>query len=331
MIINNRSKEKLGVGIVGLGHVATHQVDALRRSEDFMLLAACDHDSAARETVAAGVDTYENLGDMLGRSDLDAVIVATPNKLHVEHGVRVMEAGKRLVIEKPVAETKAEFEILVDVKRRQSADCTVALHAAFGVEVDWFVTELENGRFDELAFESFHCQFYDPYISKGRMEPGANSLGGSWIDSGINALSVVCRLLDPASLAMTDSRMRQCGDLACHEIKGSVDFSVSDRRLFGSGTIETDWTTGRNKKVTSLGIAESNRKLILDHSEQAVIMEDGNDAEVMFKSNNGLPRLTNHYIGVFKDLARQMELDTDNLDYCRKLHDILYQAETWDA
>ena len=329
MAIKNQSQEKLGVGIVGLGHVAEHQVAALRLSDDFALLAACDHDSGARATLAAAIDTYESLDEMLERSDLDVVIVATPNRLHVEHGIRVMEAGKRLLVEKPVAETQADFDSFAEKKRSLAGRCSVALHAAFGVEVEWFVTQLANGKFDELEFDSFRCQFYDPYIENDQLQAGAMSLGGSWIDSGINALSVVCRLFESGSLAMTDSRMSRHAEFACLEIKGTVDFHVSDQKLSGPGMIETDWTRGQNKKVTTLGVAGGSREIILDHSEQTVLLVDGSNEQLIFECGNDLPRLTNHYVGVFSDLARQIQSEEDNLDYCRTLHEFLYQAETW--
>jgi predicted dehydrogenase len=242
-----------------------------------------------------------------------------------------MEAGKRLIIEKPVAETQAGFDVLAATQQRLSAHCTVALHAAFGVEVEWFVNELANGTYDDLEFESFHCQFYDPYVLNGQLQPGASSLGGSWIDSGINALSVICRLLDAESLTMSNSRMNRSSDLACLEVQGLVDFTVSDSRskFFGSGTIETDWTTGQNRKVTTLAMAGGSRKLVLNHSEQTVVMVAGGDEEIVFECANDLPRLTNHYIGVFDDLAEQIQSGHDNLGYCRKLHEFLYQAESW--
>lgn len=300
-------------------------------SDDFVMLAACDQDPAARKTLKPSVHFYSGLDDMLTQSGLDVVIVATPNKCHVDHGIRVMNAGKWLLVEKPVAETQAEFDRLAEKKNSLPGRCVVSLHAAFGVEVEWFVTELENGKFDEVEFDSFQCQFYDPYIINDRLRPGAASLGGSWIDSGINALSVVCRFIDPGSLAMSGSKMDRTRDLNCLETRGSVDFDVIDERLSGSGSIETDWTMGLNRKATTLGIAGGSRKLVLDHSEQTVGLVSDGQEEILFACDNDLPRLTNHYIGVFADLARQIQSGKDNLDYCRKLHDFLYRAETWGA
>ncbi len=314
---------------MGLGHVAAHQIAALHASDDFVMLAACDQDTAARKALDPSVHFYSDLDGMLKRSDLDVVIVATPNKCHVDHGLRVMSAGKWLLIEKPVAETQAEFDRLAAKKDNLPGRCTVSLHAAFGVEVEWFFTQLENGAFDEVEFDSFQCQFYDPYIVNDRLRPGATSLGGSWIDSGINALSVICRFIDPGSLMMSGSNMDRTGDLNCREIRGSVEFDVADERLSGSGSIETDWTLGLNKKATTLGIAGGSRKLILDHSEQTVAFVGDGQEETIFACDNDLPRLTNHYIGVFADLARQIQSGNDNLDYCRKLHEFLYQAESW--
>jgi hypothetical protein len=79
--------------------------------------------------------------------------------------------------------------------------------------------------------------------------------------------------------------------------------------------------------MTSLGFDGGLRALILDHSEQQVIVSENGESRVVFNNDNGLPRLTNHYIGVFSDLARQMRSGKDNFAYCQQLHDLLYEAE----
>jgi len=321
----------LNVGIIGLGHVAKHQISAIQMSGEFELIAGCDSDPAHLNLLGSSVDAHKDIDEMLERPDLDVVIVATPNNLHVEHGIRVIEAGKWLVMEKPLAETQENFDLLMESRNKRAGHCTVALHAAYGVEVEWFHSELMSGGLDLNRLDAFCSQFYDPYFENGILRKGALSLGGSWMDSGVNALSVICKFIDPKNLVISDSRMMRTRESQCFELRGTVDFDVSDPFLHGRGSIDTNWTIGLDTKTTSFEISESSRKLILEHSAQAVILSDRGHEQVLFSCENNLPRLTNHYIGVLEDLAQQVRSGKDNMAYCQELHEILYQAEDWQS
>lgn len=315
------------VGIIGLGHVATHQIAAIERSSDFRLIAGCDFDQTRLALLDESVSAYINAEEMLQRTDLDVVVVASPNRLHVSHGLMVMAAGKWSFIEKPLAETQQEFD-LFDRKRQEcSGHCTLALHAAFGVEVEWFFANYH--RADVAKLTSFSAEFYDPYFNDGRVERRATSLGGSWMDSGINALSVICRLIRPDDLVIRDSRMTRIEGSECSEVSGAVEFQFPRSRDRGEGAIQTNWTTGRDQKRTILGFDGGVRSILLDHSAQEVILREQQHDQLLFACDNGLPRLTNHYVGAFRDLAVQINTGKDNFSYCRQLHRLLYQAENW--
>jgi D-galactose 1-dehydrogenase len=313
------------VGIIGLGHVASHQIAAIDDSKDFQLTAGCDPDRARVALLNESVSAYTDADEMLQRSDLDVVVVASPNRLHVSHGLQVMAAGKWLFMEKPLAETQEEFELFDRKRLEYAGHCTLALHAAFGVEVEWFFDNYHE--VDDARLTSFAAEFYDPYFSDGQVEQRATSLGGSWMDSGINALSVICRLISPDDLVICDSRMTRVEGSECSEVSGAVDFQFPRSRVRGGGAIQTSWTTGRNKKLTTLVFDGAGRKIILDHSVQQVILRERQHDQLLFSCDNGLPRLTNHYVGAFRDLAVQINAGKDNFSYCRKLHRLLYQAQ----
>ena len=317
------------VGIIGLGHVARYQISAINRSREFHLIAGCDPDRSRLSLLDDCVDAYTDSEEMLQRSDLDMVVVASPNPLHASHGVQVMAAGKWLFMEKPLADTQANFDLFDQKLQEYAGRCTLALHAAFGVEVEWFCGEQNRHKVDVAELSSFLAEFHDPYYDNGELQPRASSLGGSWMDSGINALSVICRLLSPDDLIICDSQMTRVKESGCTEVEGTVDFRFSRPRVHGTGVIETSWTTGRNQKLTTLGFESDDRKIILDHSAQQVILREQERDQLLFSCDSGLPRLTNHYVGAFEDLALQMNAGIDNFSYCQKLHRLLYQAENW--
>jgi D-galactose 1-dehydrogenase len=313
------------IGIVGLGHVARHQISALERSGKFRLIAGCDTDASCFELLSADVQSFTEIDEMLGLPGLDVVVVASPNRLHVDHGIRVMEAGKWLVMEKPLAETQEELERFSARRQALGGKCTLALHAAHGVEVEWFCREYAStGRFGDVV--AFDARFYDPYFENGLLTSSARSLGGSWIDSGINALSVICRMVDAAALEITDSRMTRVAGTDCHEVQGTVEFRIAGPQG-GTGSIDTNWTLGRNSKSTRIAFSDDDGRYVFDHSGQEVIRYQDGQPEVVFTCTNGLPRLTNHYIGVFDEVARQIQEDSHNFEYCLELHRLLYQAE----
>lgn len=315
-----------GVAIVGLGHVARHHLAAIELSPRFRLTAACDPDASRFALVDDTVATYRDIDDMLAKSDAQVVVVASPNRLHVPHGIKALAAGRWLMMEKPLAESRADFRTFAAKRAELGGRCTQALHAAFGTEVSWFCEAIRKGRVNADAIRFFAGGFYDPYVEHGGLRPSARSLGGSWLDSGINALSVVFRVLAPDTLHIEDSRMTRCDAIPCREVQGTVDFRLPGGDVRGS--IDTNWTLGRDSKVTVFRTS-ARQGYILDHSAQQVVLVEGAESTVLFSEQNELPRLTNHYVGVFADLDRQMEANEDNFDYGCGLHELLYDAEDW--
>ena len=322
-------QKSYNIGIVGLGHVARHQIAALQRSRHFNLIAGCDTNPAQFQLLGASVRCFSSLDEMLRLDELDVVVIASPNRLHVAHGIQAMEAGKWVVMEKPLAETREDFERFREQRAKLHGRCTLALHAAYGLEMEWFCSGDVNAIPESGQVESFACRFYDPYFENGLLLQSAGSLGGSWTDSGINALSVIGRLLDITSLQIIDSRMTRVANSGCREAQGTVDFDFVANGTRGEGSIDTNWTIGRDRKTTAIFFADGGGRYLLDHSTQQVVRLVGDDREVLYAPNNSLPRLTNHYVGVFADLAMQLEIKQDNFAYCESLHNLLYRAEEW--
>lgn len=317
------------VGIIGLGHVAGHQVEAIQRSTEFQLRAGCDWNPERHHILGKNAEAFFTVEDLLEKCDgLDVVVVASPNLSHVSHGICVMLSGKWPLIEKPLAETAEEFRYFDLQRRGLSARSTIALHAAFGREIEWFRNEAGADVSEWGALTSISSTFDDPYVQSGELLPGAVSLGGSWTDSGINAFSVIGRVIDLQDIEIKDSRMTRDDGGICRELETVVTYSFNRDGARGTGEIRTSWQNGRNKKLTVLTFDFGKRSIVLDHSQQMVILRENGKDQIIFQEKNRLPRLTNHYIGVFSDLARQMDAGEDNFEYGYQLHNLLYQARS---
>jgi predicted dehydrogenase len=106
----------LGVAVIGCGYWGINYVRVLKELLEVETVVACDARPARLNQVSetfAGVVTTERLDDVLESERIHAVIVATPATAHFEVTKRALEAGKHVLVEKPLTTDSAQaFELL---------------------------------------------------------------------------------------------------------------------------------------------------------------------------------------------------------------------------
>ena len=114
----------VGAGLIGQRHI--HRVLA---SEDAELLAIVDPSDNARDMAKQAKTTwYADLDAMLAAEQPDGIVVATPNQLHVEHGLACIAAGIPALIEKPIAHDLEGGIQLVDASEKTGVPLLVGHH-----------------------------------------------------------------------------------------------------------------------------------------------------------------------------------------------------------
>ncbi len=119
--------EVIGIGVIGTGGRGMfHVMDLLRRREA-RILAVCDVHSGRRSEAKRGIDrTYGNrdcgehndFRDLLARSDIDAVVIASPDHWHALQTIAAARAGKDIYCEKPLTHTVEEGHAVIAAVRR---------------------------------------------------------------------------------------------------------------------------------------------------------------------------------------------------------------------
>ncbi|MEA2276341.1 MAG: hypothetical protein QOI62_3083 [Solirubrobacteraceae bacterium] len=108
---------KIRVGIVGTGFAAGNHLDALSRLRNVEVVAVAGrneqraHEFAGPAAIARAYGSYQ---DLLADDTIDAVHNCTPNHLHAEVSMAVLDAGKHLLSEKPLAVDSRQSLALVD-------------------------------------------------------------------------------------------------------------------------------------------------------------------------------------------------------------------------
>jgi predicted dehydrogenase len=123
----NPGMERLKIGMVGIGgfgKVLLKYIRKLQEEERLELAAVCDIHPEEFPHALAGhapgaIRTYYDYDSFLNNErQLDAIIIATPIPLHVEMGIKAMEADNNVMLEKPPALTLQDIDRMIDVRKR---------------------------------------------------------------------------------------------------------------------------------------------------------------------------------------------------------------------
>ena len=136
------------------------------------------------------------------------------------------------------------------------------------------------------------CSFFDPYIRMD-LERRRGYLS-SWIDTGINALSLVDLLVDLRG-TRTPDRLADGLDTW----RAVIEFESGGRP--GTGAILTSWQAADSAKSSVLRFADG-AQLILDHTACAAWLEGAGGAVEFYAMEEGLSRRTAHYLNMFTDV-----------------------------
>lgn len=159
------------LGIIGTGKISAQLCDAVRRAGGFTAAALLSRDRArgeafAKENGVAAVYTDESA---FLSSEIDAVYVATPNRLHAAGAIAALTAGKHVLCEKPVALTTAEWGEMCTAAKKNGCVLLEAIRPLHDPAFSLLQSYLP--RLGKLRSASFvYCQYSSRYDAFRRGE-----------------------------------------------------------------------------------------------------------------------------------------------------------------
>ena len=162
------------VAVVGCGGIAQHaHLPALERVAEGRLVAVADpYEDVARQVARRnGLDAADACADhhaLLGREDVDAVVVCAPTATHADIAVDALDAGKHVLVEKPMAVTSDEARRMVQAAERSGKTLMVAYNHTYDAAAEHVKGLLDRGDLGEVA-----CAEVFFYEDRGSWAAGA--------------------------------------------------------------------------------------------------------------------------------------------------------------
>ena len=124
----------LRMGMIGVGKRGYNHLGRLVERPDFTIQAVCDIDASARDsalsmTQADNPKSFSDYKEVLGQSDVDAVLIATPCNLHAEMAAAALNAGKHVFCEKPLGINPSQIKLVLSAARKSKAVFQVGLQS----------------------------------------------------------------------------------------------------------------------------------------------------------------------------------------------------------
>lgn len=116
------------------------------------LVAVADVDRERGQAVAqaTGAQAYENAEDLLSRPDVDAVAICLPDHLHTAAALKAAEAGKHLFVEKPLALSVEECDVIEEACRRAGVKLMVGHTLRFDPRFVQAYTAIREGQIGDI-------------------------------------------------------------------------------------------------------------------------------------------------------------------------------------
>lgn len=167
------------LGIIGLGRAGRSMLPAIEKHPGVQLVAIAEPIPEVRDEFAAqyGARGCADIESLVALPEVDAVYVATPTDLHVEHVVTAAQAGKHVLVEKPMAIDLAGAQRMIDAAETAGVRLLVGHSHSYDIPYRKMREIIAGGSLGRVRF--MHNIYYTDWLYRPRRpEELRSDLGG---------------------------------------------------------------------------------------------------------------------------------------------------------
>ena len=186
----------VGVAVIGYGYWGVNLTRNVATAHTTDLIGVVDP-AADRRALAEqnnpGITTWDSVDDALADARVDAVVIATPASTHVDLAIQCLEAGRDILVEKPLAETSADAEKIAQLAADRDRILMVGHTFLYSPSVHRLKSLIAEGDLGAVQY------LYSQRLSLGRIRRDCNAL---W-NFAPHDVSIMLHLLDEPVVEVT--------------------------------------------------------------------------------------------------------------------------------
>jgi predicted dehydrogenase len=188
--------DKVRIGVLGTGVIIRDfHILTLQNNPKAEIVAAGNLHAESLEHLARAFHipkTCTDLEEMAGDPDIDAVVIGLPNYLHAPVTVQMLEAGKHVLCEKPMAMTVAEGERMIEAAQRAGRKLMIAHMWRFDREILWLRDLVASGKLGKIFKVKSHAVWlYEGPRPQSWFVQRKFAGGGALADMGVHSIDTL--------------------------------------------------------------------------------------------------------------------------------------------
>ncbi len=151
--------KRIKFAVIGTGHIGKRHIEMISRHGESEIVALCDikpQDSLSIENYK--VPFFNTLNELIQSGiEFDVLSIATPNGLHAEHALIGLEHKKHIVIEKPMALSKADCEKIIFKALQVSRQVFCVMQNRYSPPSEWIKKIVDDGLLGSIYMVQINC------------------------------------------------------------------------------------------------------------------------------------------------------------------------------
>ena len=187
-------------GIVGTGMIAHFHAKAIQALDGGRVAGCFNQNPEKSRAFAAdyGCKAYQSLEEMLAEKEIDIVTICTPSGAHREPAIAAAEAGKHVVVEKPLEITLQRCDDIIEACERHGVKLCTIFPSRFSPANMALKAAIESGRFGRLTLGDSCVKWWrtqEYYDGGGWRGTWALDGGGAFMNQAIHNVDLLCWLM----------------------------------------------------------------------------------------------------------------------------------------
>jgi UDP-N-acetyl-2-amino-2-deoxyglucuronate dehydrogenase len=151
--------KKVKFAVIGCGHIGKRHAEMVTRNPEAELVAIVDVLTAKQVNAEQfGVPFFNSIEDLLASGiEIDVVNIASPNGFHAEHALKALEARKHVVVEKPMALSKADAEKVIFKALQVHRHVFAVMQNRYSPPSVWTKEMVEGGLLGKVFLVQLNC------------------------------------------------------------------------------------------------------------------------------------------------------------------------------
>ena len=193
--------QPINFAIIGAGNIGKILAEAIAHIPEARTTVVCNRTEATGRALAAqyGAEWISDYEQAVTRADVDAVAVCTPSGYHMEIAVAAAEAGKHLLVEKPIEITLERTDRIIEAAEKAGVILACVFPRRFAVGAQKAKEALEAGRLGTLTMADVYVKWHRPqsyYDADWRGTWGLDG-GGALMNQAIHQIDLLQWLAGP--------------------------------------------------------------------------------------------------------------------------------------